>query len=663
MAWNLTPPELITRCQTALDSAAAGIARTLSRPASDRSFDNTLQPIEEQIAVAMTVTTPLRFLYLVSPDAAVRDSATECDQRATAFFVQVGTDPQIYAAAKRSLERGAFRTAADKQLARLYVEAGRRAGAGLDSAARLEVTTLFQQLADLQRDYSIALAKDSSRLVIAAADTAGLPAQFRSVMTESSGGGYSLRVNESTFRDFEENQRSADARERFYVVYNNRGGAANITRLQRALVIRDSLAHLLGFPTWAAYQLDGKMAKDPARVVTFLQTIDSRLLERAHEEVARLGADAQRGGTPTPVSRWDFFYYNERYRRARYALDNNVLRQYFPVDHVVEAVLGVYGDLLGLRFTEIKPASAWAPDVREIAVADAASGRALGRLYLDLYPRPDKYGHFADFTIVPTRRLSDGSRLMPSTAIVGNWPVGEPGKPALLTHGDVVVFFHEFGHAMAAVLDASPYLTTGSMGVRQDFVEAPSQMLENWMWQPAILKRVSRHVSTGQPLPDTLIQRMIALKHLNDGVSWTSQAFLALYDMTLHSSPPAIDVSATWAEMYPRTTAFRLPQGVLPAASFGHLMGGYDAGYYGYLWSRVYAQDMFTRFEREGLLNAAVGRAYRDDVLAPAATEEPDVLVHRFLGRNVAYDAFYRDVGITPKAKKTVANKTSGSQE
>jgi thimet oligopeptidase len=316
----------------------------------------------------------------------------------------------------------------------------------------------------------------------------------------------------------------------------------------------------------------------------------------------------------------------------------------------VPAVMTLYSELLGVRFAEVTPAAAWAPGVRRFAVTDSATGAPLGRLYLDLFPRPHKYGHFADFDLLPAFRRPDGSRQLPWTAVVGNWPRPAAGRPSLLSHGDVVVFFHEFGHAMASLLNRSPYVTTGAL--RQDFVEAPSQMLENWMWQPAVLRRVSRHVATGAALPDSLIRKMLALKHLADGSDWGFQVFLSAYDMTLHGAPRPADPTAAWYALWPRYVPATFPPGTLPEAGIVHFMGGYEAGYYGYLWAKVYAQDMFTRFEREGVLDRRAGRAYRDDILEPAGTEEPGTLVRRFLGRPVSYAAFYRELGLGPRGRE-----------
>ena len=200
---------------------------------------------------------------------------------------------------------------------------------------------------------------------------------------------------------------------------------------------------------------------------------------------------------------------------------------------------------------------------------------------------------------------------------------------------------------MQGTFAMSPYLT--DLNLRQDFVEAPSQMLENWMWRPEILALVSRNVKTGQPLPKSLIDRMIAAKHMGDGLGGTGQIFYGLYDMTLATSPPSIDLTGTWNSLMSRVTVNEVVPAGYPESSFGHLMSGYDAGYYGYLWSKVLAQDLFTRFAKEGLLNPQTGMAYRRLVLEPGGLREPDEIIQDFLGRPLNYAAFYEEMGIKPQ--------------
>jgi Zn-dependent oligopeptidase len=238
--------------------------------------------------------------------------------------------------------------------------------------------------------------------------------------------------------------------------------------------------------------------------------------------------------------------------------------------------------------------------------------------------------------------MPDGSLRPPLDAIIGNWPKPAPGKPAVLSHDDVETFFHEFGHDMAEMLSTAPYETL-STGFRQDFIEAPSQMLENWVWDPAILKELSSNVTTGAPLPDGLIAKMRAARYVDYAYHTVGQIVLASVDMKYHTSKLPLDTTAVWAQVQREQGVLPLPAGVHPEDGFGHIMGGYDAGYYGYLWSKVYAQDMFTAFEAGGLESPVVGARYRHDILEPAREIEPDDEVKAFLGRPMDPSAFYKE--------------------
>jgi len=644
--FNLTPVQLSQTCDSAIASAKQAIEKILAAPPQNATFA-TLQAIETAEADFNDATVVQSGAFQLAPDKAVREASLVCNQSVSNYQVQLSADPRIYAVASRVATLGDAKTQADQKLDEYYVDGGKRSGAGLSDAGRKQVTQLFDHLNDLERDFQSALNEDKTSIPITKAEAKSLPQSFLATLSKTATG-YVVPVNESTYDTFMISEVSGDARKRYSVAYSNRGGLANVKRLQEAVAVRDQLAHLLGFSSWAAYQLDAKMAKTPSRVETLLTTVSSKLLPKADQEIATLGALKRKQGDPKPFASWDYFYYENQLIESQYQVDQQMVRQYFPIDHVVSSVLDIYQNLLGVTFAEIVPADAWAPGVREFSITDTASGKPIGWFFLDLFPRPGKFEHFANFPIRPGRVLPDGSYQKPISSIIGNWPVAAPGQPALLSHEDVITFFHEFGHLMHSTLSTAPYETLYGTAVRPDFVEAPSQMLENFMWQPSVLKQVSSNYKTGQPLPDDLIAKMVALKHVGDGYTWSTQAFYAQYDMTIHSSGPNVNVDTTWFDLKKKMTPFPSTPGTHPEAGFGHLMGGYDAGYYGYLWSKVYAQDIFTRFQKEGLENPEVGMAYRKDILEPGATVEPDVLVQNFLGRPVNPDAFYEDLGIRP---------------
>jgi len=641
--WNLTPDQINSTCDAAIKAAQAGLKQIETTPLNQAGFDNGIKAVENTMATLNDTLVAQSILSQVAVDKAVREASTNCNEKQSEFGVELSSDPYIYALAQ--LGAATATNVNDRKLAQLYMESGRRSGAGLDPQTRAQTTKLFNQLNDLEIAFGRALAEDTTTISLSKEEAASLPpAMVKTFKAE--GDGFRVPVNESTYVQFLSEERSGAARQRFYMAYFNRGGPANVKRLEQAVAIRYQLAHLLGFPSWAAYQLDAKMAKTPERVNAFLAQIDTKLLPKANAEIASLKQLKAGSGDSSAWMAWDYPYYENQLIKTKYAVNNEEIRQYFPVTKVLPAVMGIYQKLLGVTFHPITPPDSWAPGVLEYSISDNATNKPVAWFFLDLYPRPGKYDHFANFPLRAGRALPDGTYQLPISSIIGNWPVGAPGKPALLSHDDVVTFFHEFGHLMHSTLSIAPYETYYGTAVRGDFVEAPSQMLENFMWQPSILREVSSNVDTGKPLPDDLITKMVALKHVGDGVTWTGQAFYASYDMKIHSSGPDINATTTWFDLKKKLTPQPAIAGTIPEASFGHLMGGYDAGYYGYLWSRVYAQDMFTVFQKGGLENPAVGARYRQDILQPGGSIEPDQLLKNFLGRDVNYDAFYKDLGI-----------------
>jgi thimet oligopeptidase len=648
IAWKLSPEQIASSCKSEIHQARARIEEITAQARDDATASARLVAIETALAGMNDALVAQKLLGSAAEDQAVRDASARCNEDLAGFQVELSASPAVYELAQAA--RAGADTPADQQLARIYVEAGRRAGAGLDPARSAQVTVLFDRLNGLQIAFMQAFGEDRTTIEISMDEAASLSPSFVRTL-QPSPAGYLVPVNYGTMERFLDSQASGEARKRYFLAFYNRGGQANLDRLEQALALRDQIAHLLGFDSWAAYQLDAKMARTPERAIALLEEIGARLLPRAREEIRTLARMKSEQGDSTPFAAWDYPYYEARLEETRFGVNTETIREHFPIDHVVGAVLGLYGNLLGVTFQAVSPAHAWAPGVLEFAITDngaSASARPIGWFFLDLHPRPGKGLHYSHYTLRPGRVLSDGSYQPPIAAIMGNGPAAEPGKPALLSHKDAIIFFHELGHLMHATLSTAPYATLHGTNVRGDFVEAPSQMFENWMWQPSILKKVSSHVATGAPLPDDLIAHMIARKHVADGAFWTRQVFFGVYDMTLHSSGPDVDTTQLWLDLTARLTALPPVPGTIPQASFAGFMGGYDAGYYGYLWSKVYAQDMFTEFERRGLENPEIGRRYRREILEPGATREPDDLLGSFLGRPVSYAAFYEELGLAP---------------
>ena len=650
--WNLTPAQINASCATGISKAQQRVKALLADKGA-KTFSSVVLPLENLTSDLNDETLPDWFAFEVSTSKDVRDASLKCNNDESAFLTSLGASPQLYQAVAKAKRSGTAHDVYQRKLTDLWLDTFKRSGAGLPQARRMEFVKLSNQLTDLQNRFQQNLGNDETTITITAAQAASLPTDFVAGLKKSAGG-YVVPVNESTAGTFSRNERDEAVRKAYYFAYNNREAAQNTQLLEAAIATRDRLAHLLGYQNWAAFQLSDRMAKSPDRVTKFLDSLDARVLPKAKDEIARLQQlKAKDTGDPSAVlQRWDFSYYDNMLRKTQYAVDQNEIRQYFPVQHTIDAVLNIYHTLLGVDFKQVTPADAWNPDVIEYEVSDTKTGRLIGTTYFDLYPRPGKYDHFANFPVLPVRKNPEGAYRPPIAAIIGNWPKPAPGHPALLSHDDVVTFFHEFGHNMAALLATAPYETL-SNGFVTDFVEAPSQMLENFVWQPSILKQISSNWKTGQPLPDNLIDALVRSRYVDDAYDYTGQIFYSEVDMAYHSSGPHVDTTALWDKLETQLTPLPPVEGIHPQASFGHLMSGYDAGYYGYLWSKVYAQDLFTAFQQGGLENPAVGMRYRTEILEPARTYDPDVEVQHFLGRPMSPNAFYQEFENAPSPAPT----------
>ncbi|GAB4564563.1 MAG: oligopeptidase A [Haliangiales bacterium] len=674
ITWALSPAHIESSCQEAYARAQARIAAALARTspsdaaaasgASGSEYFDALVEVETAVADLEDAVIAQTLLASVTDDDDVRQASLSCRQRGDELRIQLGADPALYQLAEAAA--GQAKDPADRRLAEMYVEAGRRAGAGLDANTRKAVNALRAELGTLERAYMQAMGRPPTTITISAAEAASLPASFRRTLTpqpdpaadagedrgraqgDGAARGYIVPVHYGTREPFMTKQASSAARRRYLLAFLNRGGQPNVERLEQALALRHQIAKLLGYKSWAAYKLSDRMAANPPRARALLEEVVERLLPRAREEIAALAARKAAAGDKTPFAAWDYHYYLEQAIEAEFGIDSERVRDYFPVDRFIPAVLGFYERLLGVRYRALADAPTWHPDASAYAIFDRASDELIGFFYLDLTPRSGKSLHFSHFRLRPGRRLPSGGYQRPIAAVIGNGPPAEPGKPARLSHNDAIIFFHEFGHLMHETLSTAPYARVFGTNVRRDFAEAPSQMFENFLWQPSVLAEVSSHVDTGEPLPAALLAKMAARKRFDTGAFWTRQGFFSLYDLDIHESGPEVDTTAAWFAHAERLTALPQPPGAIPQASFAGFMGGYDAGYYSYIWSKVFAQDMFSVFVAEGLDNPAVGLRYRREVLQPGGLREPDALLEAFLGRPVSRAAFYDSLGIEP---------------
>jgi len=643
--FSLTPAQIDASCKAEIAAAGKRIDAML-RARSARTFKTVAEPLENTISDLGDNLAAQTLLFQVAPDKGVRDASERCNSAVSGFQAELFARPDLYAALNAAARSGTARGPAQKKLLEIHLIDAKRSGAGLAPAERQRFVEISKQITDLENAFAANLSSDDRTIAITREQAAGLKPDLVAGLKTDADGKLLVPVDESTVTPFLANASSAQARQAFYMAFNTRGGEKNVELLQKAIALRDEAAKLLGYANWSAYTLADRMAGTPQRVDAFLTSVASGLLPLAREQRAKLST--LKGA---PIDEWDRAFYSDIGRKQQFNLDAEAVRQYFPAQHTIDGILAFYSGMLGLTFTKSDDLPRWHPDVVGYRVTDTASGADRGVFYLDLYPRPGKYGHFANFGPTGRRTLPDGTVRPAVNTIIGNWPTPAPGKPSLLSHGDVLTFFHEFGHNVAALCADTPYETLNS-GYRLDFVEAPSQMLENFVWDASILKRISSNVATGEPLPDAMIASMNAARHYNQ--AWNvlgADFFYAIVDQRIHTATPPVDTTAIWQATKTMYTPDLFVPGTYREASFTHLMGGYEGTYYAYAWAKVYAQDMFTAFQQGGLQNPAVGMRYRTDILAPARSLEPDALVQKFLGRPMKPDAFYADLGLKVDTK------------
>ncbi len=579
-------------------------------------------------------------MAVAHPDKAVRDAAKACDPKLDRFVTGLYLDADLAAIFKRYAARKEALPGPRQRLLEHTLRDYRRNGLDLPAEKQARLRQLNEQISALSQRFQSNLAASTLELKVAPEQLKGLPADYVAAHRPGEDGKVRLTTDYPDYFPFLQFAEDRKAALELHKLFDNRAADTNVAVLDELLKLRHEKAQLLGYKTWADYILEVRMARDARTVASFLEGLRKHLKARGREEFRELSAmHEKRGGKKgeaPPLS--DRLYLEEQVRQARYGVDSREVSQYFELNRVKQGILDITGKIFGLTYREIK-APVWHPDVQPMEVL-GKDGKVLGRFYFDLHPRADKYKHAAVFGIRKTYRDPQGERLMPIAAIVCNFP--KPGDaPALMSHGDVSTFFHEFGHVLHQMLSEAELASFAGTAVARDFVEAPSQMLEEWAWSRDTLALFARHHKTGEPLPAKLYDAMKKARSFGRAVSTQRQIFLASLDQAYHTRAPGFDTTRVLEEVQNENLPYKYIPGTHFQASFGHLIG-YDAGYYGYQWALSIARDLFTRFQREGLLNEKTAADYRAAILAPGGSEEAARLVERFLGAPPSEEAYKR---------------------
>ncbi len=655
-----TPPHASTGTEAggrpsrdgAFTRAKAALSAIAEVPAAERTVANTLVAMDDVVAALFEDVRFAGFMADVSTDPLERESGRALQNELSNWFDSFGKNAEMFRALQELEALSLDMTPEQSQFFRDTVRDFRRAGLDLPEASRDRLVAIDEEITDLGSDFRENIADDETFMLFTEEELEGLPESFLTGLPRSGGLVYVTMKGPNlgyvlTYCD------SEATRAKMGVAAGRRGGERNVRILEKLLKLRHERAMILGYPSAAAYVTENRMAGSPATVLGFYDDLRPKLRKKALQDFEEFEA-AKREHTGDPEARLlssDMAYYTNWLKRERYAVDTRTLRHYFSMDTVTGGLFDVYQELFGVTFHEITADARaegrplWHDDVRLFRVDDSRSGALLGEFYLDLHPRDGKFSHAAQFPLRLRKVWSDGRVSTPLVALVCNFTKPTKDEPSLLSHGEVETYFHEFGHCLHSILTEATLASLAGTNVARDFVEAPSQMLENWVWQPEVLGRFARHYETGAALPEEIIEGMIAAKNLGAGISNEGQVFLGLMDMRFHTDPDGVvDTTAVSEETYRDARLFEPAEHLVRQAAFGHLVG-YEAGYYGYLWSSVYAQDMWSRFA-DNPMNPEVAMEYRRLVLGPGGSRPALDLVRAFLGREPNSAAFLEHLGL-----------------
>lgn len=615
-----------------LQAAAASITR-LKSASGPRTLANTFDPLQEYNIHIDRLLNRAGLFQEVHPDSSVREVAQQMVQRGSKLVSEVDTDPAVYAALKAVDVSG--QDEGTRFLALKALRDFRRSGVDKDEETRARLRKLSDERVLYEQKFDLNISADKSTIEMDPKDLDGLPEDYIKGHPVGAGGKVTLTTSYPDIYPFLTYARSTSARQAYQKLFQNRAYPANLGELDTLLQKRQDYASLLGYPSWAAYYIETNMIGSDTAVATFLDRLAAVSKARTAKDLASL-LERKRKDDPTAtrVNYWEGAYYSELVKREQYKFDAQEVRPYFEYNRVKNGVLGITAKMFGVEYRKVR-VPVWHPSVETYDVFEG--GKKLGRFYLDMHPRANKFSHAANFQMVSGVK----GRQYPEACLVCNFPDAHGKEPALMEHDDVETFFHEFGHLLHHIFGGQQrWIANSGIATEQDFVEAPSQMLEEWVWDPAVLQTFAKHYKTGEPIPTEMVQRMREARDFGKGIVVSQQLYYAGLSLNLHNrDPKGMSTDAVMQEQSGRYSPWEYVPGTHMQCSFGHL-SNYSAVYYTYQWSLAIAKDMFSAFKGHDLLSSETATRYRKTILAAGGSAPAAELVRKFLGRDFGVKAY-----------------------
>lgn len=636
-----------------LQSAQKELDRIIGIPASERNFNNTILAQDDIWYLIGRVESPIYLMNEVHPDADIREEAEKSILVFSEWQNNMSLNEDLYGAVVEYSKSEEIETLSfvQKRLFDDILDDFIRQGFNLSKEERDSVKAIKNRIQKIGLQFGKNISTYTDTLIVNEEGMIGLPDWYKDQYRVSEGT-YKLDISYPTRRTFMRLSESEDTRKAYTKKFLNRAADKNLDVIRQMVIERQKLADVLGYPSYAEYILSDRMPKNAKTVWDFIKSLNVVIKEKTDIELQELlQIKSEKTGKPaTEINYWELHYYTNLLQEAKYQLDSEEVSEYFELNNVRRGLFEITQSVFGLSYKQVEDPSVWHPDVELYEVYDTESAELLGYFYLDLYPRENKYSHAAHFGIAKGKKTAEGYQ-KPIASLVCNFPKSTAEKPSLLQHGaggNVETFFHEFGHLIHEMVTTADYFAYSGTGVDRDFVEAPSQIFENWVWYAESVKLFAKHYKTGVVISDELLEKMFAAKNMTSGGDMAFQVLLGMQDMTLYDKwdltggESILDVAR---RLHKEILNWNETPNTARIAAFGHL-DGYAASYYGYAWSRVFSADMFSIFEKEGILNPETGRRFRDVVIAKGGTEDPMDLVREFLGREPNNEALLKSLGL-----------------
>jgi len=624
-----TPESFLTSCRSDLRETKKEIA-DIKAIKSPREAMSTLQAFDTAILIANDASNRSGLAEQVHPAKPFREAAQVCEQEASQLLTDITLDKEMYNVLA-SLD-GSKLDSAGSYFLRTSLRDYHRSGVDRDDATRAKIRELQDELVKIGQEFEQNIPEDVRELQLDPSQLDGLPEDFKQAHKPDASGKVTLKTDNTDYIPFREYATNDAAQKAFFELYNHRAYPKNLEVLSRMMQKRYELAQVLGYSDWAAYVTEDKMVATKQNAADFIEKITAAAQAGAQRDYDQLLAYRRRQDpTATSVDIWNYHHFLHEATIEKYGYDSQAVRPYFEYSRVLQGILDLTSHMYGITYKRVTTAQVWHPDV---AVYDVFDGdKLLGRIYFDMFPRENKYKHYATFGLATGK---EGFRV-PEYVLVCNFPQATDG-PGLMERDDVIVFFHEYGHLLHGIFRGSSKWPTGDL--ENDFIEAPSQMFEEWAKDPAILQTFARHYKTNEPIPAELAKKAEAADEFGRALGVRMQMFYAAVSLNFYNqNPQALDTTRLVAQLQERYTPFKYVPDTHMQTAFDHL-NGYSAVYYTYMWSLVIAKDMFTEFKQDGLTNIAVARKYRDTILGASGTKPAAGLVSDFLGRPYSFKAY-----------------------